>query len=156
MIKKLYKISSLIILSILGISIFANTPVFATNNICSNSSVSDEVKAAAGCGGTTGTLDSALTSILNAIILIMGIVAVIFIIIGGVNYITSSGDSNKVKKAKDTILYSVIGLVICALAFVIVNFVIGSILKQGSNNDDEDDDAYIPALVQNDIAFFKK
>ncbi len=155
MIKKLYKISSLIILSILGISIFANTPVFATNNICSNSSVSDEVKAAAGCGAT-GTLDSALTSILNAIILIMGIVAVIFIIIGGVNYITSSGDSNKVKKAKDTILYSVIGLVICALAFVIVNFVIGSILKQGSNNDDEDDDAYIPALVQNDIAFFKK
>ena len=156
MIKKLYKISSLIILSILGISIFANTPVFAASNICSNSSVSDEVKAAAGCGGTTGTLDSALTSILNAIILIMGIVAVIFIIIGGVNYITSSGDSNKVKKAKDTILYSVIGLVICALAFVIVNFVIGSILKQGSNNDDEDDDAYIPALVQNDIAFFKK
>ena len=155
MIKKLYKISSLIILSILGISIFANTPVFATNNICSNSSVSDEVKAAAGCGAT-GTLDSALTSILNAIILIIGIVAVIFIIIGGVNYITSSGDSNKVKKAKDTILYSVIGLVICALAFVIVNFVIGSILKQGSNNDDEDDDAYIPALVQNDIAFFKK
>ena len=155
MIKKLYKISSLIILSILGISIFANTPVFATNNICSNSSVSDEVKAAAGCGAT-GTLDSALTSILNAIILIMGIVAVIFIIIGGVNYITSSGDSNKVKKAKDTILYSVIGLIICALAFAIVNFVIGDILKQGTNSDDEDDDAYIPALVQNDIAFLKK
>ena len=156
MTKKLFRLLPLIIASILGISIFANTPVFAASNICSNSSVSDEVKAAAGCGGTTGTLDSALTSILNAIILIMGIVAVIFIIIGGVNYITSSGDSNKVKKAKDTILYSVIGLVICALAFVIVNFVIGSILKQGSNNDDEDDDAYIPALVQNDIAFFKK
>ena len=156
MTKKLFRLLPLIIASILGISIFANTPVFAASNICNNSSVSDEVKAAAGCGGTTGTLDSALTSILNAIILIMGIVAVIFIIIGGVNYITSSGDSNKVKKAKDTILYSVIGLVICALAFVIVNFVIGSILKQGSNNDDEDDDAYIPALVQNDIAFFKK
>ena len=155
MTKKLFRLLPLIIASILGISIFANTPVFAASNICSNSSVSDEVKAAAGCGAT-GTLDSALTSILNAIILIMGIVAVIFIIIGGVNYITSSGDSNKVKKAKDTILYSVIGLVICALAFVIVNFVIGSILKQGSNNDDEDDDAYIPALVQNDIAFFKK
>ena len=130
MIKKLYKISSLIILSILGISIFVSTPTFAADNICSNSSVSDEVKAAAGCGGTTGTLDSALTSILNAIILIMGIVAVIFIIIGGVNYMTSSGDSNKTKKAKDTILYAVIGLIICALAFAIVNFVISGILKQ--------------------------
>lgn len=156
MTKKMFKILPLIIASIMGVSLLTNVPTFATDSICNNSSVSDEVKAAAGCGGTTGTLDSALTSILNAIILVMGIVAVIFIIIGGVNYITSSGDSNKVKKAKDTILYSVIGLVICALAFVIVNFVISSILKQGSNNDDENDDAYIPALVQNDIAFFKK
>ena len=112
-------------------------------------------EAKTGCNAND-TLQSSLTSILSSIILIMGIVAVIFIIIGGVNYITSSGDSNKVKKAKDTILYSVIGLIICALAFAIVNFVIGDILKQGTNSDDEDDDAYIPALVQNDIAFLKK
>ena len=131
------------------------TTTSSSSNICSDSAVPQSVKDAAGCNAND-TLQSSLTSILSSIILIMGIVAVIFIIIGGVNYITSSGDSNKVKKAKDTILYSVIGLVICALAFVIVNFVIGSILKQGSNNDDEDDDAYIPALVQNDIAFFKK
>ena len=131
------------------------TTTSSSSNICSDSAVPQSVKDAAGCNAND-TLQSSLTSILSSIILIMGIVAVIFIIIGGVNYITSSGDSNKVKKAKDTILYSVIGLVICALAFVIVNFVIGSILKQGSNNDDEDDDAYIPALVQNDIAFLKK
>lgn len=130
MTKKLFKLLPFIIVSTLGINIFISTPTSATDNICNNSNVSSEVKAAAGCGGTTGTLDSALTSILNAIILIMGIVAVIFIIIGGVNYMTSSGDSNKTKKAKDTILYAVIGLIICALAFAIVNFVIGGILKQ--------------------------
>ena len=130
MTKKLFKLLPFIIVSTLGINIFISTPTSATDNICNNSNVSSEVKAAAGCGGTTGTLDSALTSILNAIILIMGIVAVIFIIIGGVNYMTSSGDSNKTKKAKDTILYAVIGLIICALAFAIVNFVISGILKQ--------------------------
>lgn len=130
MTKKIFKLLPFIIVSTLGINIFISTPTSATDNICNNSNVSPEVKAAAGCGGTTGTLDSALTSILNAIILIMGIVAVIFIIIGGVNYMTSSGDSNKTKKAKDTILYAVIGLIICALAFAIVNFVIGGILKQ--------------------------
>ena len=51
--------------------------------------------------------------------------------IGGVGYMTSSGDAGKVKKAKDTILYGVIGLVIVALSFAIVNFVISSIISQG-------------------------
>ena len=41
---------------------------------------------------------------------------------------TSSGDAGKVKKAKDTILYGIIGLVVCVLAFAIVNFVISNIL----------------------------
>ena len=70
------------------------------------------------------TLSSDVTTIINAIIGILGIAAVIIIIIGGVQYMTSSGDAGKVKKAKDTILYGVIGLIIVALAFAIVNFVI--------------------------------
>ena len=71
-----------------------------------------------------------VTGIINAVIAVLGIVCVIVMIIGGINYMTSSGDSGKVKKAKDTILYGVIGLVICVLAFAIVNFVIGNILNQ--------------------------
>lgn len=71
--------------------------------------------------------DGSITKILNAIIGVIGIVAVVVIIIGGITYMTSAGDSGKVKKAKDTILYGVIGLVVCALAFAIVNFVIGNI-----------------------------
>lgn len=70
-----------------------------------------------------------ITNIVNAIIGALGIVAVVVIIIGGILYMTSSGESGKVKKAKDTILYGVIGLVICVLAFAIVNFVINNILK---------------------------
>ena len=77
--------------------------------------------------GDNNLIDS-VTGILNAIVAVLGIVAVIVIIIGGINYMTSSGDAGKVKKAKDTILYGVIGLIICALAFAIVNFVISNIL----------------------------
>ena len=73
-------------------------------------------------------LIGSVTGIINAVIAVLGIVAVIVIIIGGVTYMTSSGDAGKVKKAKDTILYGVIGLVIVALSFAIVNFVIGNIL----------------------------
>lgn len=80
-------------------------------------------------GDKQDTLQTNITSIINGVIGALGIVAVIIIIIGGVSYMTSSGDAGKVKKAKDTILYGVIGLVICVLAFAIVNFVIANILK---------------------------
>lgn len=73
-------------------------------------------------------LDQSIIGIINAIIGVLGLVAVIVIIIGGINYMTSSGEAAKVKKAKDTILYGCIGLVICILAFAIVNFVISNII----------------------------
>ena len=74
-------------------------------------------------------LTGSVTAILSAIIAALGLVAVVVMIIGGYNYMTSSGDAGKVEKAKKTILYGLIGLIVCALAFVIVNFVIGSILN---------------------------
>ena len=71
-----------------------------------------------------------IKNIINAVIGVLGIVCVIVMIIGGVNYMTSSGDAAKVKKAKDTILYGLIGLIVCVLAFAIVNFVIINIIGQ--------------------------
>ena len=78
-------------------------------------------------GVSTDFKDSVI-GIINAVIGVLGIVAVVVIVIGGVTYMTSSGDAGKVKKAKDTILYGVIGLVVVALAFAIVNFVISNVL----------------------------
>lgn len=74
------------------------------------------------------TLQDDVKTILSAIIAALGFVCVVVMIIGGVNYMTSSGDAGKVKKAKDTILYGLIGLIVCVLAFAIVQFVIGTIL----------------------------
>ena len=76
-----------------------------------------------------GDLKDTIIGIINAVIGVLGVVAVVIIIIGGVGYMTSSGDAGRVKKAKDTILYGLIGLVICVLAFAIVNFVISNILS---------------------------
>ena len=81
-------------------------------------------------GDGQNTLTTDITNIINVVIGVLGLVCVIVMIIGGVNYMTSNGDAGKVKKGKDTILYGVIGLVICALAFAIVNWVIGGILQQ--------------------------
>ena len=58
-----------------------------------------------------------------------GIVAAVFIVVGGFNYMTSAGDAGKVAKAKNTIIYALIGLVVCVLAFAIVNWAIGTLDK---------------------------
>ena len=78
---------------------------------------------------TDSDFDTKVVGIVNGVIGVLGIVAVIVIIVGGVQYMTSTGDAGKVKKAKDTILYGVIGLVVCVLAFAIVNFVINNIIQ---------------------------
>lgn len=68
-----------------------------------------------------------LQPIINGFIGALGIIAVIVVIIGGIGYMTSAGDAGKVKKAKDTILYGIIGMIICVLAYAIVNFVISKL-----------------------------
>ena len=63
------------------------------------------------------------TNLLQWVIGISGAVAAIFLVIGGISYMTSSGDTAKLQKAKNTILYAIIGLVIVALAELITSFV---------------------------------
>lgn len=63
----------------------------------------------------------------NTILYIVGIIAVIMLIIGGIKYVISGGDAKKVTDAKNTVLYAIIGLVISFLAFAIVNFVISAL-----------------------------
>lgn len=69
--------------------------------------------------------NSLVTTIFNLVLSIAGAVTVAFIVWGGMQYILSQGDAGKIKKAKDTLLYSIVGLVIVMMSFVILNFVIG-------------------------------
>ena len=63
-------------------------------------------------------------NIINILLWAIGIVSVIMLIIGGFRYVTSNGDSSQVTAAKNTIMYSVIGLIIAIFAYAIVNFVV--------------------------------
>ncbi len=58
---------------------------------------------------------------------VAGIIAVIVVIIAGINYSLSSGDPSKTASAKNAILYSVIGLVIAASAIAITKYIIGKV-----------------------------
>ena len=102
-----------------------------TDPACKGKGLSDEAKEAAGCNGGSSDAFSYFQGMIEVAIGVAALLAVIMIIIGGINYTTSAGDAGKAKKAKDTILYSVIGLVLAILAFAIVNFVNVSLFGDG-------------------------
>jgi energy-converting hydrogenase Eha subunit B len=74
---------------------------------------------------TTG-IGNVAAHVVNIFSIIVGIVAVIMIIYGGFRYITSGGDSGSVGNAKNTLIYAIVGLIIVALAQVIVHFVLST------------------------------
>lgn len=74
-----------------------------------------------------GTGENQLESILSVVFMLAAGIAVIVIIVGGLSYVLSNGDPQKAAKAKDTILYAVIGLVVAIMATTIVGFVFGRI-----------------------------
>ena len=66
-----------------------------------------------------------LSEILRAVFTLVGGLAVLFLLIGAVRYVTSNGDQGQLTQAKNTILYAVIGIVISLSAFAIVQFLVG-------------------------------
>jgi predicted small integral membrane protein len=77
--------------------------------------------------GHTVVHQGVFQNIADVLIYIVGAVAVIMLIIGGLRYVISQGDAAAVKQAKDTILYGIIGVVVAILAYAIVSFVTGTL-----------------------------
>lgn len=101
----------------------SNNPTCSQTNTDGNQS---PVCATNGSNPLTGS-DGVITKIANIFALITGIAAVVFILIGGFEYIRSGGESSKINKAKNTILFAVIGLIIVLVARGIVALVIGAL-----------------------------
>jgi|SRR3989344_4282958 len=64
-----------------------------------------------------------LFRIINVLLGIAGLVAVIFLIVGGFRYITAGGNEETAEAAKKTILNAIIGIVVIILSFVIVSVI---------------------------------
>lgn len=68
-----------------------------------------------------------LHTVLQIVFAIAGGVALLIIIVAGLRFVLSQGDPNNVSKARNTIIYALVGLIICIAAFSIVTFVLGNI-----------------------------
>lgn len=88
----------------------------------------------ANCAAPTGATNNLFANgglfnkLSNTLIFIVGAVAVIMLIVGGLQYVLSAGNEKSVGTAKNTILYAIIGIIVAVIAYAIVNFVIVSIV----------------------------
>lgn len=130
MIKKL----KLAALSLMSVSLFA-APMLVPVTVAAQDQIEQGLCAGASLDASGGTCDATsteaqdtvneiLTLVINIFSIVVGVAAVIMIIVGGLRYIISGGDSGNVTSAKNTILYAIIGLVVVALAQFIVKFVL--------------------------------
>lgn len=80
----------------------------------------------------TDSFNNIVSTLLNILTVLVGVVAVIMIVLAGYRFITSGGNAEKVKSARNALLYAIIGIVIAALAQVIAQFVINRSVSSGN------------------------
>lgn len=104
---------------LIGASLCAPLPAFAQSGLGSNQIAPNNVP-------HTGFI-ALLQSVIDWILGLVGTVAVLMLIWGGFSYLTSAGNSETTKKAKQTITYAIIGMIIIGISYALVNFVTNTI-----------------------------
>lgn len=122
------------VISLAGLSFAITQPAFAQapapheKAICEGSG--GVWTPAAGNGGSCSTPGSVRTvpntirSVVEILIFVVGAVSIIMVVIGGLRYVLSGGDEKAISAAKNTILYSIIGIIISVASYAIVSFVL--------------------------------
>ncbi|CAN5399968.1 hypothetical protein BH10PAT3_BH10PAT3_5480 [soil metagenome] len=121
------KLRMVVALLLIGLGMLPALPVYAADS--AKASVCEGIGLTASSGNCTGdantqSVNGVIGSVVNILSLIIGVAAVIMILVGGFKYVTAGGDTNAVGSAKSTITYAVVGLIIAAVAQVVVRFVL--------------------------------
>lgn len=126
-------LASLAVVAGLAAPLFAAAPVAASNEsaLCEGSGGTWTADAGLPNGGSCSTKDGrsvvgTIQQVTDVLIFIIGAIAVVMVIIGGLRYVTSSGDQAALTSAKNTIVYSLVGVVIAIMAYAIVRFIINT------------------------------
>lgn len=94
--------------------------VSAINDTCADPLNKDSVI----CKSQGDSVQTIIKAVVNTLLFLIGVASVIVIIFGAITYTTSAGSAEAIKKAKDMILYAIVGLVIAFSAYAIVNWVL--------------------------------
>ena len=126
------KLKSILISTlIVAVMVFGVSIIYQTENTEIAGAINSEITSGmnATSAGTSTPTDAnvVIKNVTNIMFFIIGAVSVIMLIYGGIRYTTSGGNTNSVTAAKNTVIYSIVGLVISILAYAIVNFVVTNI-----------------------------
>jgi len=128
-IKKIGQGLLLVPVLVLGLSFFVAPDVALAVEACAPDIANDPLNSGTECAKGSGTASSLFgaggifQTITNILLFLIGAIAVIMLIIGGIRYVISGGDQAQVTSAKNTILYAIVGIIVAFLAFAAVNFV---------------------------------
>jgi hypothetical protein len=100
-------------------------PAFAQSQVQAGLS-NGGLQALFGSGGLTGaqSVSQLIVEVINIMLIFAGAVAIIFVIIGGYQYLTSGGNEESAEKGKKTLLNAIIGIVLIIMSFVIINVIV--------------------------------
>ena len=120
-------LQALLLVPVLALGVSVVAPLAQPASAADDLSISGGAESAKGNDQSSDLFGSSgvFRTITNVMLFIIGAVSVIMLIIGGIRYTVSGGDSAAVTGAKNTILYAIVGIVVALLAFAIVNFVLG-------------------------------
>jgi hypothetical protein len=114
-------------LLVISTPVLIQKSVYAANSNCGSSSNINYSCLPQNVGGDAASQHDALAVILNMVFAIVGSIATLILVLAGFRFITSSGKPEEIARAKDTIIYAAVGLVVCIFAVTIVSFVAGFI-----------------------------
>ena len=118
-------LSSLLIIPIMALGVSAALQINNVNVVrATDMTLSSGVSSSQGDDVPQDLAGDVFKNVVNILLFIIGAVSVIMLIYGGIRYTTSGGNANSVTAAKNTIMYSIIGLVVAILAFAVVQFVV--------------------------------
>ena len=123
------KLKSILISTLMvAVMVFGVSIIYQTGNTeiagAINSEITSGMNATSAGTSTPTNANVVIKNVTNTMFFIIGAVSVIMLIYGGIRYTTSGGNANSVTAAKNTIMYSIIGLVVAILAFAVVQFVV--------------------------------
>ena len=123
-----------LILPVLMVTALTLTVALAPHSLAFDGTITSGAEAARGSDQTADLFGSTgvFKTITNVLLYVLGAISVIMIIIGGLRYVISGGNSTNVTAAKNTILYAIVGVIIAILSYAIINFVLGSFTGSGS------------------------
>lgn len=143
---KHFKLAVCGIISALALTFAVTLPTFAVS--CPAGSLRASANSLAECnvpessgGSAQADFSQSVGTIVKFIVGIAGVIAVVIIIIAGINIAVSQGDPAKLAKATKAIIFAAVGLVVCLLAFAIVNFALDGIGAAGGAGGDSSTEA---------------